>query len=93
MLDRASVVIDHDFRDRVERYCNRAAFRRYCQYYDSPDITPWGLVSVTVTLEPGRLDDWRDFLVDDAEGKRKRFAEIVIDPSIVNYASCLTAAE
>ena len=83
MCDKASGVVDHDFRDYVQRYCSPAAMKRYLSFYNSPQLTPWDLISVTATLQPERLDQWQKFLVDDAEQKLKRFAEIIIDPSTV----------
>jgi hypothetical protein len=35
------------------------------------------------TLQPDKLGQWKQFLVDDAEQKLPRFAELVIEPSIV----------
>jgi hypothetical protein len=83
MCDSANGVIDHDYRDYVTRYCSAAALKRYLSFYDSADLTPWDLISVAATLQPENLDKWRTFLVDDAESKLTRFAEIVIDPSTV----------
>jgi hypothetical protein len=83
MFEKASGVIDHDYRDYVQRYCSPAAVKCYLSIYNSPQLTPWDLISATAILQPERLDQWREFLIEDAESKLKRFAEIIIDPSTV----------
>lgn len=83
MLEKANGVIDHDFRDYVQRYCSPAALKEYLRFYASAEVTPWNLISVASTLQPDKLDEWETFLVDDAEQKLTRFAGIIIDPSIV----------
>lgn len=83
MCEKANGVIDHDYRDYVTRYCSPAALRRYTTFYNSAQVTPWALISVAATLQPDKLGEWEKFLVDDAEQKLNRFAEVVVDPSIV----------
>ncbi len=83
LWEKSIGVIDHDFRDYVTRYCSPAALRRYVAFCNSTQLTPWGLISITATLQPERLSDWEVFLVDDMEQKLNRFAEIVINPSSV----------
>ena len=83
MMVKANGVIDHDFRDYVQRYCSPAALRVYVSFYNSAQATPWDLISLASTLQPDKLDEWQKFLVDDAEQKLKRFAAILVDPSIV----------
>ena len=83
MLEKANGVIDHDFRDYVQRYCSPAALKMYGSCFTSGDVTPWDLISVTATLQPGKREEWETFLVDDAEQKLLRISAIVVDPSIV----------
>lgn len=81
---KAILIIDHDCRDYVQKYLDGQALSRYADYFTSDDATPWGLVSVVCGLNQGSLDEWRTFIVDDMKGKLGRFADIMVDPSIVD---------
>lgn len=83
LWSKAASVIDFDCRDYVQRYLDRGALRTYVAYYDSPEVTPWGLVSLVVSLNTRDPQRWETFIVDDMKAKLGRFADIMVDPSIV----------
>ena len=76
------MVIDHDCRDYVQRYCDGRALRAYVAYYDSDVVTPWGLVSIVCSFD-ARVSGWEEFIVGDMKAKLGRFGDIMVDPSIV----------
>jgi hypothetical protein len=80
---KASAVIDHDCHDYVQRYLDRDALRRYSSYYASDEETPWGLVSLVTSLNTRDAKGWETFIVDDMRAKLARFADVLVDPSIV----------
>lgn len=80
LVERAVGVIDHDCRDYVTKYCDRASLSAYVGYVSSGGATPWGLVSIAVGCNP--KEGWSDFIVDDMKNKLSRFGEIVVDPSV-----------
>ena len=73
----------NDCRDYINRYCDTKSQRAYVTYFESDEVTPWGLVSVVVGLDPQKGQDWGAFIIGDMRQKLGRFAEIFIDPSIV----------
>jgi hypothetical protein len=80
---RAAMVIDHDCRDYVQRYLDGEALRTYVAYYDSDQLTPWGLVSLVCSLNPRAPRRWEEFIVGDMRAKLGRFGDIMVDPTIV----------
>lgn len=80
---KAAWVIDIDCRDYVQRYLDQGALQSYVAYYDSPELTPWGFVSLISSLNTGDPHRWERFIVDDMKAKLGRFADIMVDPSIV----------
>lgn len=80
---RASAVIDHDCRDYVRRYLDGRAMQRYVAYFASDQLTPWGLISLVCGLNSSAGAKWTSFIVDDMKAKLGRFADIMVDPSIV----------
>jgi hypothetical protein len=83
LWDRASAVIDHDCRDYVQRYLDGRALRRYAAFYPSDNATPWDLISLVCGLNPADETGWTRFVVDDMKATLERFADIMVDPSIV----------
>lgn len=83
LLSAASGVIDHHCRDYVQRYLPADAQRIYAAYVASDEATPWGLVSLVVSLNEQQPREWEEFIIEDVKGRLGRFAEIAIDPSIV----------
>lgn len=81
---KAAMVIDHDCRDYVQRYLDGRAFRTYVAYYDSDQMTPWGLVSLVCSLNPREPRRWEEFIVEDMKAKLGRFGDIMVDPAIVD---------
>lgn len=81
LCTKAVAVIDHDCVDYVERYCDGRAQDQYRSFLHSEECKPWSLISLVVGLnsKPG----WQDFIINDMQAKLARFAEIVIDPSVV----------
>jgi hypothetical protein len=80
---KAAMVIDHDCRDYVRRYLDGEALRAYVVYYDSDQLTPWGLVSLVCSLDPREHRHWEEFIIDDIKTKLGRFGDIMVDPTIV----------
>lgn len=81
LCDKAVAVIDHDCSDYVKRYCDSRAQRQYDEFRASDACTPWALISLVVGLNPE--PKWHGFIVEDMRAKLGRFAEILVDPSIV----------
>ena len=82
LILQSVVVIDHDCRGYLTRYCDRSALRTYMTAFEG-DPAPWDLIGLVVALGPPSQPEWEGFIVDDMKAKLGRFAEIIIDPSVV----------
>ncbi|MGQ0631625.1 MAG: hypothetical protein ACT4P1_11315 [Sporichthyaceae bacterium] len=94
LFTKAAMVIDHDCRTYVERCCSKDGLDYYLRYRASDELTPWGLVAVTLgarrdgdrptrfNVEGRETSSWSEFVLSDVKSKIARFTEIMIDPSV-----------
>ena len=76
-LTKSLAVLWIDQHDYVQRYCSAEAVMRYAAFFESPEVTPWDLMSVAATLN-SRANQWMEFLDTDAESKLNNFAKIAL---------------